>query len=223
MHLEAIGISHRYASRRPEANPVLDDVSISVESGQSVAISGPSGSGKTTLLGLLGLLQPCQAGVIRYGDQAVGSPAMPLTRARELGAWVFQTTNAVGSRSAVDNVALGFLKQGEPYERSLVMAAPLLEAVGLSSAADRRARDLSGGELQRVCIARALAGHPEFVFADEPTGNLDRRSSDAVMAALLQADSKATLLLATHDSRLAAMCDRRMELVNGTLRPLAGD
>lgn len=219
MHLEAWAVSHSYASRRSEGSLVLDSVSLRVPAGQSVAITGPSGSGKTTLFGILGLLQPCQKGIIRYGGEVVGSPAMPLAVARGLGAWVFQTTNAVGSRSAADNVALGLLRQGEPYTSAVAMASPLLDAVGLRSVAGRKARDLSGGELQRVCIARALAGQPKFIFADEPTGNLDRRSGDAVMEALLHAGSQSTVLLATHDSRLAAMCDRRIELVNGSLRP----
>ncbi len=215
MRLEAVSVSHSYDGRRL----VLDGVDLAVESGETVALMGPSGSGKTTLLSILGLLLEPTSGSIRLDDETIpGSQGgRSEIRTRDM-AWVFQTVNVIGHRNALDNAALGLLARGVDRESATSMALSALAEVGMGGFADTRVTELSGGELQRVCIARALAVNPGFMFADEPTGQLDRSTSEQVLGALIGARPEETaLIVATHDQAVADRCSRTIRIVDGRL------
>lgn len=189
--------------------PILDGVEFSAATGEAVAIVGPSGVGKTTLLSLLGGMQRPRAGRVEVdGDPAVSAHV----------SWVLQTVNVLANRSVLENVALGPLVDGRPRREALAIAASRLHEVGLDALADAPARKVSGGELQRVVIARALASSRPFLLADEPTGQLDRVTTDQIVECLLLARAERGLIVVTHDPAVAARCDRRYELVDGLLR-----
>lgn len=207
------GITHRYGP----GPPVLFDVSLAVATGEAVALTGPSGSGKTTLLAIIGLLTRPSAGRVLFDRAAPphGGAALDRFRSEAFG-WVFQTANALPRRTALDNAALGVLTRGAGHGEARAQAALALEAVGVGHLAAKEARTLSGGELQRVCIARALAARPRYVLADEPTGQLDHATTLDVIAALLDRRPAGTgVILATHDIEVARRCDRVVSLVDG--------
>ncbi|MFU8841682.1 MAG: ABC transporter ATP-binding protein [Nitriliruptoraceae bacterium] len=189
---------------------------LTVAAGETVAVVGPSGSGKTTLVSVLGgLLRPTE-GELCLDGRAVRVGELPPGTV----AWVFQTVNLLSHRSAAANVALGMLAGGAGRREAHAAALPALEAVGLSEHAFRRAGTLSGGEAQRVGIARALVGVPRYVLADEPTGQLDLATSRAVVATLFDARPPSTaLVVATHDLELARRCDRILRVVEGRVVP----
>lgn len=215
MSLTATRISHRYRTDGPW---ILRDVTVALTPGEVVAFMGPSGSGKSTLLSILGLLLRPTMGVVTLdGREGVHERDAARARANQL-AWVFQTTNVLGRRSAVDNVALALVARGRSHHTARRDAVGALGRVGLDRQAWQQARTLSGGELQRVCIARALIARPTVVLADEPTAQLDRSNADAVVAALLQLrEGRTTVILATHDPLVAQCADRVVELVDGGL------
>ena len=196
---------------------MLDGVSVEIEDGESLAIVGPSGSGKTTLLSILGLLTYPTHGCVRLDGTEVGSQAGRIARIRSSSfAWVFQTTNALGRRSARDNVALGLLAKGANRSRALSEADRALDSVGLGLIGDRPAFQLSGGELQRMCIARAIAAQPRYLLADEPTGQLDAATSSRVLDALWAAQSPdLTMIIASHDPKVSDRCGRVLRLQDG--------
>ncbi len=212
MSLTATGIRHQYTPVDPI---VLDGLDLSINSGESVALMGPSGSGKSTLLAILGgLTNPTDGSV-----EIDGSDPVAATREGWIS-WVFQANNALGRRTALDNVTLPLLVLGEERTHAETKATRTLEAVGLASKTSSIARSLSGGELQRVCIARALVTEPRFVLADEPTGQLDAATSQQVLDALWKARADATaLVIATHDSIVAARCERVLSLREGRFAP----
>jgi putative ABC transport system ATP-binding protein len=211
VNLTLDGVAHDYGGP-----PILRGVNLAVDRGDTVAITGPSGSGKTSLLMILGFLTRPAAGVVRLDGRRVARPDMATTRAQF--AWVFQTVNVLGRRTVLDNVALGLRCRGVPTPAATVAAQSALGRVGLARAAGRKVHTLSGGELQRVCIARAVAGSPPFLLADEPTGQLDRSTARKVQATLFEARSEGTaLVIATHDHELAERCDRVYRLVDGVL------
>lgn len=206
------GVSHRYGS-----GPwVLQDIDVAVAEGEAVAVMGPSGSGKTTLLSIMGLLTTPTGGAVRLG----GASALAYTRRRDHAraawfSWVFQTVNVLGHRTALDNAALGLLARGVRRPEANRIAKAALDAVGLANRADDPVVNLSGGELQRVCIARAVAATPRVVLADEPTGQLDHVTSLYVLDALWAARRPETaLVVATHDPHVAGRCDRIIRLVD---------
>ncbi|HHC08740.1 MAG TPA: ABC transporter ATP-binding protein [Actinobacteria bacterium] len=208
-----VGVRHRYG-RGPW---VLDGVDLTVESGEAVAVMGPSGSGKTTLLSILGLLTAPTDGEVLVAGEPAGTRRRGRLRA-EWFTWVFQTVNVLGHRSALDNAALGLLARGVPRPVASRRAREALAAVGLASRADAPVVELSGGELQRVCIARATAAAPRVILADEPTGQLDHATSLTVLDALWAARRPETaLVVATHDPEVAGRCDRVLGLVDGRL------
>lgn len=212
MSLEARGVGHQYRTGRP----VLADVNLRIGSGDTVAFVGPSGSGKTTLISILGgLLRPTDGEVVLDGAPVSHRGFPPATVA-----WVFQTANLFGHRTAMDNVAIGAYGRGSPPQEAAATAERVLADVGLKGFAARRANTLSGGEAQRVGIARALASQPRFVLADEPTGQLDAETSRQIQATLLDARPADTaLVLATHDLEFAARCERVFTIRNGCLEP----
>jgi ABC-type lipoprotein export system ATPase subunit len=198
----------------PKRGLILDHVSFRVEPGDTVALVGASGSGKTSLLAIIGGLLPARSGSVSLLPTELG--LVPSA----VAAWITQTTNALMRRSARDNVALGLLACGfEPHE-AMSLAPAHLEAVGLAGRVDARCGELSGGELQRVAVARALSLGAPLVLADEPTGQLDRTTSDQIVSLLLdgplQQDGRMTIV-ATHDEQLAARCQRVLRLDDGRL------
>jgi ABC-type lipoprotein export system ATPase subunit len=201
--------------------PVLAGVDLELVPGAAVAVMGPSGSGKTTLLSVAGLLLRATSGEVRLDGTAVDAAGRASDHHRRRRfAWVFQSANALGRRSVLDNAALYPLALGASRRDARDAAGAALAAVGLAAAGTRPAATLSGGELQRLAIARALAHQPSYLFADEPTGNLDRRSADHVAEVLATARPPSTaLLLATHDPAVAARCDVVLTLRDGCLVP----
>src|SRR5690606_26965656 len=189
---------------------ILDDISLDIAAGERVAIVGESGSGKTTLLSLLAWLegQPIPA---------ADEDARAALRAEAVG-FVFQNFQLMPAMSALDNVALPLELRGR---RGGEAARDLLERVGLGRRLGHLPRQLSGGEQQRVAIARAFVAQPRILFADEPTGNLDRKTGLAIEDLLFDMDAgrRTTVVIVTHDERLAARCDRQLRLDAGRLLP----
>lgn len=200
---------------------VLRGVDLSVESGEIVALLGPSGSGKSTLLQAVGLLEGGFQGSIRlHGEEAAELGDEGRTRLRrDLLGFVYQFHHLLPEFNAVENVVLPQLVRGAEQEPARERAKQLLGALGLSDRLDHRPSKLSGGEQQRVAVARALANKPPLVLADEPTGNLDEQTADAVLAeflGLVRGEGSAALV-ATHNERLAAKMDRIVRLHEGRL------
>jgi putative ABC transport system ATP-binding protein len=216
--IELEAVSRRYATPSGLVR-ALDGITLAVEPGTSVAITGPSGCGKSTLLGLIGGLDVPSDGRISIGGEELSSlPESERTRfRRERFGLVFQTDNLLPFLTAVENVSIQLALQGEAdrYDRCV----ELLEALGLAGDAHKLPDQLSGGQRQRVAIARALVHQPQLILADEPTGSLDARSSEAVIDLLLgaQRDSGATLVVVTHDPAIAQRLDRTLRLRDGRL------
>ena len=199
---------------------ILDAISLDIDAGERVAIVGESGSGKTTLLSLLaGLDLPSRGEVWLDGApiHATSEDTRAALRARAVG-FVFQNFQLMPAMSALDNVALPLELRGE---NGAATARSLLEKVGLGQRLHHLPRQLSGGEQQRVAIARAFATRPRILFADEPTGNLDRKTGLAIEDLLFGMDDAraTTVVVVTHDERLAARCDRQLRLDAGRLLP----
>lgn len=198
----------------------LRDVSIEVGGGERVALLGRSGSGKSTLLNLLGGLDRPSSGSLRVGGsdlQQLSGFEMARFRSTTVG-MIFQSFNLIASRSAVENVELPMIFAGRSPRERIFEARKALEAVGLAERLNHRPDQLSGGECQRVAVARALVNRPRVVLADEPTGNLDSRTARQVMTLILDhvREYSATLVLVTHDEELAESCtDRIVRLVDG--------
>jgi putative ABC transport system ATP-binding protein len=199
---------------------ILDGIDLDIAPGERVAIVGESGSGKTTLLSLLaGLDLPSRGEVWLDGApiHAASEDARAALRAEAVG-FVFQNFQLMPAMSALDNVALPLELRGKPGAEP---ARDLLRRVGLGERLHHLPRQLSGGEQQRVAIARAFVARPRILFADEPTGNLDRKTGLAIEDLLFDMDAgrAATVVIVTHDERLAARCDRQLRLDAGRLRP----
>lgn len=199
---------------------VLDRVSTRFLCGQVTAIYGPSGSGKSTLLSILGLLMRPKAGTVSiFGEAAWKSRAHTDSLRRSAFCWVLQNSACLEARLAIDNVAMVRLSEGDSLAEAHSEARRALRQVGLGHRLSARASELSGGELQRVTIARAICSRKPVVLADEPTGQLDSHNSDLVVGALCAcANAGQIVIVATHDSKLIRFCDRRLEMVDGQLR-----
>ena len=198
---------------------ILSDVSFSVEAGQSIAIVGPSGAGKSTLLGLLaGLDSPSEGKIFLAGKEitAMDEEGRAAVR-RDYVGFVFQTFQLLSSLTAVENVALPMELAGD--RSAAEQAKNFLSKVGLSERLTHYPKQLSGGEQQRVAIARAFACQPKILFADEPTGNLDRKTGQHVCDLLfdLNHESDTTLVLVTHEQRLADRCDTIVTIDDGRI------
>ena len=198
---------------------ILDDVSFTIRAGESVAVVGPSGAGKSTLLALLaGLDLPTSGHVELNGTNLsdLDEDGRALLRADNVG-FVFQSFHLVPSLNALENVMLPLELAGHDDPRKA--ARDLIDKVGLRERWSHYPAQLSGGEKQRVAIARAFATEPAVLFADEPTGNLDSRTGETIMALMfdLNRSSSTTLVLVTHDTSLADRCDRVLALETGRL------
>lgn len=221
--LHARGIERTYRGG-PVPVPVLRGLDLDLAEGEAVAVVGESGVGKSTLLHVLGAIDRPDAGEILFRGGPL--PQEPTRRARwrnrEVG-FVFQFHHLLPEFTAAENVAMPSLIAGRPRREVLSRARALLADLGLGPREDHRPDQLSGGEQQRVAVARAVAAEPALVIADEPTGNLDRRTGDEVFALLrgLQAERGFTLVMATHSERLAGGCDRILHLAEGRIQSLS--
>ena len=200
---------------------VLRGVDLEVRQGEIVALLGPSGSGKSTLLQAVGLLEGGFEGSIRIaGEQVAELDDANRTRVRRdtLG-FVYQFHHLLPDFNATENVVLPQLVRGASREEAQARAESLLGVLGLSERLTHRPSKLSGGEQQRVAVARALANRPPLVLADEPTGNLDERTADIVFAEFLRLvrDEGSAALVATHNERIAAKMDRVLRLHEGVI------
>jgi putative ABC transport system ATP-binding protein len=199
----------------------LDQVSMDIEQGEFVAIMGPSGSGKSTLLYLLGGLEQPSSGKVWLHEadlSTLNDNALSQLRRRQIG-FVFQFFNLIPVLTAQENVAMPLILDGLPRTAALRRAADALAKVGLAERKTHRPPELSGGEQQRVAVARALVTEPALILGDEPTGNLDSRASDEVVNLLRTVvdEGRRTLVLVTHDPRVAAHADRIIFLKDGQI------
>ncbi|HGN1707057.1 TPA: putative ABC transporter ATP-binding protein YbbA [Providencia rettgeri] len=201
---------------------ILQGVELIVESGQTIALIGESGSGKSTLLGIIAGLDDGSSGTVSLLGQdltKMDEEQRARLRAESVG-FVFQSFMLIPTLNAIENVQLPSLLRGDSESASYQQAADLLAELGLGKRLKHMPAQLSGGEQQRVALARAFNGRPQILFADEPTGNLDRHTGDKIADLLFAMNQEhgTTLVLVTHDNELAARCQRRLRLVDGQLR-----
>lgn len=218
--LVASGVRKIYRTGSVEVTALLD-LDLAVRHGEMVAVMGPSGSGKTTLLNCLSGLDDIDAGRVEVDGHdlfAMSDAARTEHRAHTMG-FVFQAFNLIPVFSAVENVELPLLLVGTRPREARRRALDMLDRVDLGHRVEHRPSELSGGEQQRVTIARALAGRPAIVWADEPTGNLDSAMADQVMDLLceLNQDESQTIVLVTHDSAIGARAPRLIRMHDGQL------
>ena len=215
-------VTKSFAIGTPVEVEVLHGIDLALERGEFVALIGPSGSGKSTLLNLIGLLdRPTSGTLALLGHETTTLDDAELTRlrGRSIG-FVFQYHHLISAFSAAENVMMPMLvDRGFPDEAMGAAALDLLDRFGLAPWAGQAVTSLSGGQQQRVAIARALAMNPALVLADEPTGNLDTKSSDVAFALMrrINRERGTTFLIVTHDPRLAARCDRIVEVIDGRI------
>lgn len=217
--LEMRGVTRVFASPAGDVT-ALRDVDFAMQPGEFVAISGPSGSGKTTLLHLAALLDRPSCGAMWFDGRLLSSldeDAVGEIRKHRIG-MVFQAFHLLPRRSVLENVRFRFRYQSVPVEEENDRAMEALSWVGMDHMAAREVRWLSGGEMQRVAIARAVAGRPALLLADEPTGNLDRANTMAVMACFERLhDAGITILMVTHNEGLLSFATRRHHCLDGRL------
>ena len=215
--LEAAAVRKTYRTGA-ETVEALKGVDIAVPAGQFVAVMGPSGSGKTTLLNCLSGLDDIDSGRVLVDGESIhemSDARRTRHRAGSMG-FVFQAFNLIPVFTATENVELPLLLAGRDPKEARAAAQETLVRVGLGHRLNHRPTELSGGEQQRVTVARALAGRPRIVWADEPTGNLDSETAGAVMELLHELHAEGlTLLLVTHDDAIGASAQRRIEVRDG--------
>ena len=217
--IELKEISKRYGTGEGAFN-ALERVSMQIKRGDFVTIMGPSGSGKSTLLHVLGLLDRATGGeYLLEGHPVTGLPDRELSRVRNRHyGFVFQSFNLLPELTAVENVALPLRYAGESKKASLARAAGLLASVGLSKRIHHYPAQMSGGEQQRVAVARAVANEPDVIMADEPTGNLPSATGGEIMGLLNDLNGKGvTLVIVTHDARIGEMGRTRIVLQDGKI------
>lgn len=200
---------------------VLKGIDLEVKKGEFVAVMGPSGSGKTTLLNCISCYIPADRGSIRLGDAELAQldeEALALVRNRKLG-FVFQDFLLLDGLTVRQNILLPAIIGGDVPQITERRADQLCEVFGISAIRNKYPAEISGGEKQRTAVARALINHPLLILADEPTGNLDSKSSRAVIRSFQQAKSalEATIFMVTHDSFAASFCDRVVILQDGVV------
>ena len=220
MSLEVQHLCKDYPTRSGPL-PVLRDLTMKLEKGEALAVMGPSGSGKSTLLHILGTLDPPSSGTVHLNGKdpfALSEPELADFRNRRIG-FVFQDHHLLPQCSVLENILIPTLVSNDNGSEMENWARTLLERVGLSNRLDHRPAELSGGERQRVALARALIHRPSLLLADEPTGNLDRRSAEAVGQLLLDLhqQEQTILMVVTHSPELAKMFAKKREMIDGRL------
>lgn len=217
--LELRGVDRSYPGHPPVY--ALRNIDLIVSQGELVGIVGPSGSGKSTLLNIMGALdRPTKGEVVVEGRilNKLSDRRISSLRGRRIG-FVFQQFHLIGGISAAENVGTGLLYQGVSARQRRRSAHEMLDRVGLGHRVDHRPDQLSGGERQRVAIARALLGDPAILLADEPTGNLDSKTSEEIVGLLHELnDSGSTIVVITHDRDLAATLPRTVSLLDGRIQ-----
>ena len=218
--LEADNIYREFCTQEATVK-VLQGITLNLHKGEMVAVTGASGVGKSTLLHLLGGLDRPSSGDVRIGGTSLGPQSeeeLARFRNQKVG-FVFQMHHLMEDFSALENVMIPMLIAGRKRRDATEEAELLMEFVGLTSRKNHRPNQLSGGEQQRVAVARALANEPQIVLADEPSGNLDtttgRRLHDLLLR--LNQNKETTFLIATHNQELAQMCNRQLEIVDGCI------
>ena len=214
------GISKSYNHGKPSEISVLRDVSLQIKAGEVVALVAPSGAGKSTLLHIAGLLDTPDNGEVVLNGQPMGRADKPRTKARrqDVG-FIYQFHHLLPEFTALENIVLPQLANGVAQSTAEARARDLLERVGLGARAKHRPSELSGGEAQRVAFCRAMANKPTLLLADEPTGNLDPKTSDQVFGVLMDIvrETGLSALIATHNLELADRMDRVLRLEAGRL------
>ena len=207
-------------SNGEQVSQILKGISFTVYDGEFISISGPSGCGKSTLLNIMGLLDTPQSGEY-YIDGLLVSDMDSNQRAKVRGnriGFVFQSFNLIDEMTVLENVALPLKYRGDSLSSRHARALDCLEKVGLADKADLHPNQISGGQQQRVSIARAVAGDSGIMLVDEPTGNLDSKNGDAIMALIKDLNLQGTtIVLVTHDPRYADMATRNIQLKDGTV------
>lgn len=217
--IEAIGLSKSYKMGQ-EVIRALESVDIKVKKGEYVAFMGPSGSGKSTLMNIIGALDTPSSGTYILNGNDVSTMTesdLATVRNKEIG-FVFQTFNLLPRYSALENVALPLVYAGFSKKERLARAKKTLEDVGLGNRAGHKPNELSGGQRQRVAIARALVNKPSIILADEPTGNLDTKTSYDIMTLFKELNEKGnTIIMVTHEEDIAAYAKRIVRLRDGKI------
>ena len=218
--IETINMAKKIQLKNNQSLSILDDITLQIPQGSSVAITGASGSGKTTLLGLLAGLDAPSSGDIKLLGQSMGNLDEDQRAALRLGqvGFVFQSFHLMNNLSALENIMLP-LELEKTHKNPRKIAEEAINQVGLSDRAQHLPTQLSGGEQQRIALARAFVNKPKILFADEPTGNLDQATSDDIEKLLfqLQKDNNSTLVLVTHDEALAHQCQIHHRIIAGKL------
>ncbi|KZF03159.1 MULTISPECIES: ABC transporter ATP-binding protein [unclassified Rhodococcus (in: high G+C Gram-positive bacteria)] len=230
MKLELSGVVKEYPTGEQPVR-ALDGIDLTIEGGQFVSLVAPSGAGKSTLLHMLGALDTPTSGSIRFDDVEVTTlddNAQSDFRRHQVG-FVFQFFNLLPTMSAWENVAVPKLLDGTPIKKAKTDAMRLLDMVGLSNRSEHRPAQLSGGQIQRIAIARALMMDPALLIADEPTGNLDSKTSHNVLEILADvahaSNGRRAVVMATHDLEAARSTDRIVSMIDGRVEtdtPTAG-
>ncbi len=221
--IEAIDLVREYRMG-DERVRALDELNLTLDGGQFVSIVGPSGAGKSTLLHVVGALDVPDSGTIVVDGQDIGrlgDDEQSEFRRRKIG-FIFQFFNLVPTMSAWENVALPRLLEGISLRKSKSDAVALLDRVGLADRADHRPSELSGGQMQRVAIARSLVMDPRIVLADEPTGNLDSHTGQSILdllGGIAHDGSGRLVLMVTHDANAASIADRSVTVRDGRIDP----
>lgn len=217
--VELVGITKEYSAGIQRLR-VLKNIGMSMMDGEFIAITGPSGSGKSTFLNILGCLERPTDGYYAFDGREVldaDDKALSHLRATSIG-FVFQTFNLVPSLTLLENVALPFLYARAKSRFARKQALDAVEQVGLSDRLNHRPAELSGGEMQRAAIARAIAINPRLILADEPTGNLDSQTSRKILQIFKQLNNRGTaIVMVTHDPQVAAVAQRRLHLRDGKI------
>ena len=217
--MELVDIEKAYKTGESEVS-VLKGINLTIDEGEFIALMGPSGSGKSTLMNIVGCLdRPTKGKFMLLSKEVSKLPDDELAKVRreELG-FIFQTFNLIGRISVLKNVEVPMVLSEIPRERRRARALDLLRSVGLEHRVDFSPQNISGGERQRVAIARALANDPKIIIADEPTGNLDLKSSDEVMNIMKELhDGGRTIIMVTHNPEITENCDRVIRLRDGLI------